>query len=312
MKKVEDKQFKPTSNLLDKIFQQYGLNYVSYKLATSGIENTTLIVETTNNKYVLRVYRQAKKSTNDIIQEVEYTQYLRSNGISVPKVIKNSKNKYVTEFEENSTIWQLILMEFIDGEHPTEYSHELLKEIANVQATMHILSSKYLSQGDEELSELVEDYFIKQINTNQIQDARLKQFLNRAINFNLKLDKNLPKGYCHLDYDIDNIMSKNNKIAAILDFDDLAFAPFVVCLAYTLWHVLYSNGETKMYGYLAEYERFRKLNDLEKSYMYKIILFRHYVISSLKILIGHTENEDIKMYIQLEELIIGKYTKLAL
>lgn len=312
MKKVEGKQFKPTSYLLDKIFQQYGLNYVSYKPATSGIENTTLIVETTDTKYVLRVYRQANKSTNDILLEVEYTQYLRSNGISTPKVIKNSRNKYVTEFEENSTIWQLILMEFIGGEHATKYSHELIKEIANVQASMHLLSSKYSAEGAACLTELNEDWFIKQINRTQINDIQLQHFLKRAENYRLDLDVKLPKGLCHLDYDNENVLSKNDKVVAVLDFDDIAVAPFIVCLGYTLWHILFTEGNQKMHEYLEIYEYSRALSHLEWIYLYKIILFRHYVISSMYILNGQTTKNDIKKYLSLEGFINEESARIVL
>lgn len=299
-------QFVPEFELVESILKLYGLQLVSYEKAKTGIENTTLIIDNKYKKYVLRVYRNGNKSVTDIKHEVDFIEYMISNGVNVPKIVKNIANQYITDFEHCGTVWHIILMEFVDGEHAVCYPHKLLIDIAKTQAEIHILSKKYTTDSVNMLTELSEDCFIKQIDMAQIKDTQLMQFLMRAENFKISLDPKLPKGLCHLDYDNENILSKNHKVVAVLDFDDLAISPFVVCLAYTLWHVLYSDGTQKMYDYLAEYEKIRPLNNLEKSYLYKIVLFRHYVISSMYILNGNQSKIHIHTYIKLEKLLIKK------
>jgi fatty-acyl-CoA synthase/long-chain acyl-CoA synthetase len=61
--------------------------------------------------------------------------------------------------------------------------------------------------------------------------------------FVVELDDSLPKGLSHFDFDIDNILTKNDRVTAILDFGDMECLPLVVCLGYTLWDVLLENRE---------------------------------------------------------------------
>lgn len=303
MKLEQDKQYVPTDDTLKDILSQYGLNYISSKLATSGIENTTIIIDTQTGKYVLRVYRQDKKSTEEILTELEFTQYLQIHGIKVADVLKNLDNRLVTSYRHDGVNWQMILMRFVDGVHAAKYSGKLIDDIATTQARMHQLSADYKSTNTNEITHLVESYFIRQIDVAKISDIDLRQFVRRAEEYRLDLDKSLPKGLCHLDYDNDNILSDGDRLAVVLDFDDLAIAPFVVCLGYTMWHVLYTDSVEVMKLYLKIYEQTRGLSPLEKDYLYRVILFRHYVISSLKILNGHTDDIDIAKYLSLENTI---------
>lgn len=305
MKLEQEKQFVPTDECLANLFKLYSLKFISHEAATSGIENTTLIVSINKAKYVARIYRQGKKSDDEIQLELNFMQHLMENGIKVPKVIKNIHGKLITVFNYSNTTWQLIVMEFVDGVHAEAYSRGLLKDMAETQANMHLLSMKYKlpHESNNKLEILRENYFIKQIDRSSIKSSELEAFLARAEKFNLKLDPHLPSGLCHLDYDKDNIISKNSKIEAVLDFDDLAIAPFVVCLGYTLWHVYAYNGKEMMQYYLSEYEKLRPLKIIEKQYLTKIILFRHYVVSSLKILNGHTLEREISEYLKLESAI---------
>jgi Ser/Thr protein kinase RdoA (MazF antagonist) len=148
---------------------------------------------------------------------------------------------------------------------------------------------------------LKEEYFIKQINLRRLEDDRLRSFLERASNYTLSLDNALPKGLCHLDYDTDNLLAKNSSVLAVLDFDDLAIAPFIVCLAYTLWHVYTEKSEDAAWEYLRYYETFRQISDLERGYIKPIMLFRHYVISAVKVLNNHTLESDIEKYLDIEK-----------
>lgn len=52
----------------------------------------------------------------------------------------------------------------------------------------------------------------------------------RITNHIVKLPAALPCGYSHLDFDMGNILvDEQNNLSAILDFDDLQYAPLVIC-----------------------------------------------------------------------------------
>ena len=212
-------------------------------------------------------------------------------------------NSYVTSLKLHNTTWWAIVMEFIDGIHSKTYPEKLIDELAITQARLHVLAVDYsVSQlmHAGELHELRESFFIQQIDRSRITNRLLLDFLDRAQNYVVLLDRNLPKGLCHLDYDKENALIKDNTLVAILDFDDLALAPFIVCLAYTLWHIRQQSGQDAQAHYLSKYESIRPLSDLEKLFIKPIMLFRHYVISSIRILNNHRTPEEIHEYLALE------------
>lgn len=302
MKLEQENQFIPSNESMTRLFKQYDLELLEYKAATSGIENTTLIVTTKSGNYVARIYRKGKKSFKAIYLELDFVHHLFSHGIKVPDVLVNNSGLPVTTFKHGDNNWQAIIMDFVTGEHAVDYSYKLLNNMAVVQARMHNLSGQYkpLNNSYSRLSELKEDYFIKQINRSNLHNTVLEDFLHRAEAYKVVLDKRLPEGFCHLDYDKENILTDNDDIVAVLDFDDLGWSPFVVCLAYTLWHIHWESGHIAAQKYLANYEAERVLSVEERACIKSIMLFRHYMISAIKILNSHTSETDIKRYIAIE------------
>lgn len=308
MKVEADNHFKPSGAQIARILEFYGLELEDYRLATSGIENTTLIVRCTKGEYVLRVYRQHKKTDEHIHQEIRFTAFLFEHGVKTPQIVQNKDNGLLTKVTLDDTSWQVVLMEFVQGSHAVEYSSVLCKDMATTQAQIHELSSVFPDNDTGlALTELAERQFIHLINANDLNDARVTDFLSRGKKFRLNLDRSLPKGLCHLDYDKDNILTHaRGDITAVLDFDDLAMAPFVVDLAYTLWHVYFYASEDIAQQYLLDYQVVRTLSRLEKSYIQKIMLFRHYVICGLAILEGRLHKTEIDAYVSMEEVLRGE------
>lgn len=297
-----------TDNMkLDKILDQYDIKLLDYAEASSGIENKTIITNTNRGKYVIRVYRYGKKTDQSINVELDFMRYLRGHNIPIPGVLRNTSGQYITTLPFDNRIWQIVVMKFAEGEHASTYTDKLLSEMAKIQATMHALSSSYNTKDlpTKELKMLKETYFIKQVNFDRLNNTQLRDFVRREKSYTLNLDSNLPKGLCHLDYDKENLLSKNSSIVAVLDFDDLAIAPFVVCLAYTLWHVYAENSTDAARQYLTNYEAIRQLSDLERKYIKPIMLYRHYMISALKVLNNHTTTSDIKKYLDTERQLLA-------
>lgn len=148
---------------------------------------------------------------------------------------------------------------------------------------------------------------MRYIDKNKLADERLIKYIERIVNYTVKLSMELPCGYSHFDFDMGNVLvDDQNNLSAILDFDDMQYAPLVICLSYTLWSILYETGNDELVAqYLADYQKQRPLTELEKEYLPKIMLFRHYVITALKILNGHTSSENAERYENLETKLIS-------
>lgn len=302
MKIDPEKQFLPNQKNLAELAAKYGLKLKSFDIATTGIENTTIIANCDRGRFVFRIYRQSKKSNGHIEQEIKFTTFLKTHDIQVPQIIVNINGDALTVFTANDVLWQGIIMEFVQGMHPANYSHSLIERMATLQATIHNISSDFSdSYLGFVLRELRERHFIKDIPVAELQDTKLVDFLDRAKKYIVTLSDDLSWGLCHLDFDEGNILvDEKDKITAVLDFDDLALAPYVVDLGYSLWSVWYSGELASASEYLLAYEQNRELSGQEKDCLRSVILFRHYVICALNILEGETDDEHVDKYLRLE------------
>lgn len=304
-----DGQFPVSHESLAGILSRYNVEDFEYSVATSGIENTTCIIEVPGKKFALRVYRLAKKPLAAIEHEIMFMQELQDRGLPIPAVFLNKSKEVITQITLDGKKWEALLMEYMSGAHPKKYEIALLTQMAQAQATMHLMSVELIvPRGlQPELTELVEGEFVRRIDRSKITDGRLIKYIDRIADYTVKLPSELPCGYSHFDFDMGNILvDEQNNLLAILDFDDLQYAPLVICLGYTLWSILYETGnEELVVQYLAKYQKQRPLTKLEKEYLPKIVLFRHYVITALRILNGHVSSEDVEHYENLEKQIGG-------
>jgi Ser/Thr protein kinase RdoA (MazF antagonist) len=304
MKFDSSKQFQPNEKPLQEILSFYSLTLLKFETANSGIENTTLITECSEGKYVLRIYRKSKKSDDHILEEISYMNFLYSNGFRVPKIIKSSSGSELIKYKSQDAEWQIILMEYIEGHHAKVYSPTLIQNLSRTQARIHMLGSEYTNcfQGAVLLT-LKERHFAKKIQTNNLNFAA---FLNRVQDFEARLDDKLPFGLCHLDYDKHNILvNDSDEITGIIDFDDLALAPYVLDLGYSAWDAFYFGGVVELNQYLEKYQEVRPLSELELSSLKPILLFRHYVVCTLFALDGKDSNYHIERYVVGERRLQG-------
>ncbi len=291
-------QLQITNEVIDKLLKQYSIIDYTYEIITEGIENTSLIVSTGKQKYVLRIYRQLKKTTDDILLEIQFQKLLKNKGLPIPEIRMNNDGDDVSIVKINNKYWQVILMEYLGKTDFASYTPELLREMAITQAKMHQLGIAFAKDKvhTKRISELNET--ISQRHPTRLKNKKHQNFLQRATAFHLTFENELPYGYNHLDYDTyGNILIKNNKIMAILDFDDLAYSPCIVCLGYTLWSILFStNQQELLYQYIRYYETVRPLTKNEREILPQIMLFRNYAIGAIEMTVR-------KRYIYMQQIM---------
>ncbi len=286
--------------------KQYAITDFTFLKAPTGIENTTLIITTKINKYILRIYRYGHKKEDEILLELGFMHKLRSAKLPVPEVILNTSNKLITTRTENGLVWHAILMEFISGHHADNYSPGIIKEFAMNQAKMHLIGIEAASElfPPSKISQLKETEFIHLLPSSSMTNQKIRKLIERARDYRLEFSDKLSFGYSHFDYDIENtLVDDDNHLKAILDFDDLQYAPVVMCLAYTLWHVLIvTDSPESVRRYINAYESIRSLSNEEKKIIPSIMLFRHYVLASLTLLRGELDAQ-LDYYLRLEKFI---------
>src|SRR3989344_8438277 len=144
MRKLEsENQITVTKETLQHILDAYSIKDFTYEQINQGIANTALFVSTGNKEYVLRIYVQGKDPVH-ILCELQFQDLLRDRGIPVPTVYAAANGEKVTAIEKDGKLWQAILMEKIQGKSVTKHpSRALLKELATLQARMHLLGVEF-------------------------------------------------------------------------------------------------------------------------------------------------------------------------
>ncbi|XP_066936085.1 hydroxylysine kinase-like [Clytia hemisphaerica] len=152
---------------------------------------------------------------------------------------------------------------------------------------------------------------------NVIKDMALKKVLEDVINeFESKtipeLDKHFTKSYIHGDLNEQNLLISNeDKVAGILDFDDVVWSYPVIDLATSMMYLSVGCSEKDMIHKLnmmyKGYNSIRKLSEVEKSLLFNICLMRYAQSTSVSIyqhevidptndyLLLHTKNNFQKM-----------------
>ena len=301
-----EKQIEVNKDVLTEILQQYAISDFTFEPIRQGIENSSVRIQTGNRKFVLRIYAQGRKKDVEIKLELAFQDYLRERGIPIPAVLQNTFNSELTVIEKATKQWQCILMDFVEGQSKTPHpTPELIKELATLQAKMHLLGIEYAKDIYITKSPwiVLRESHAENITTLPFKDALASDLLERIKSYTYALSPELPHGYNHLDLDFDgNVLTKDNKVRGIIDFDDLEYSPSIVCLGYTLFNILDDVGLDAMQYYLNEYEKVRPLTPIEREVLPHIIFFRNYIIGVMRLLLWDETSEikDIEDILRLE------------
>lgn len=290
------------------ILDAYDITDFAFSPIHKGIVNSSARITSGGREYVVRVYAQGK-SDDDVLFEVIFQDYLRGRGIPIPVVHRNKGGSELTVVKVGGKRWQVILMDFVEGQSITvRPSYELISELATLQAKMHLLGIEFAKSTDRPKKQWVDlrDELVSKIDQTAVDDQDVRDLIQRIKECRFVLSSDLPYGYNHLDIDFDgNVLTKDNRVSGIVDFDDLQYSPAIVCLGYSLWNILDDEGADAMRHYLREYEKIRPLTPVEYEALPNVIFFRNYMIAVIRLLLWdeHTSTDDVTNLLRLEKVI---------
>ncbi len=268
LKLEQEYQFPASPRTLRRMLALYKLSPNRIRRAAGGIENETFVVEGSDQQYVLRVYRQYKKTPDEIYQELDFMHFLAANGLAVPEVIKNTKGRFLTEVTIDGVRWQGILMNLMPGVHPESFTPRLLGDMASMQASLHLLGREY-AETSLQLRNMLRRAAAGPAKRLALSLGDLARAGVRSL---------LPKGYSHFDFTPNNLLVKQRRISAILDFDDMTYGPLANCLAVTLNRLPQGlQTPANLECYLNAYEAVRPLGRFERFYLWAIFSYKQFL-----------------------------------
>lgn len=277
---------------LNLILNRYSLGELSSSIEhmTEGWTNLTYKFQTKSNEknYILREYitsTQRMITLKDVQFELDFISHLfeQYHLPVVPMVnppgifLLNNEHyavifpfidgiKYVNTLESpRRQLWQTIeISRFLGQLHSID--QEKFSSGFN-RRTINIVDTKYqLVNSCQEFENDCPDLY-KRIRRIIDEHTNLIPLINNEleqIKFEKDFEKNHPKGFIHIDVHDDNVLfySNQNKIAAVLDFDDMSFGSFLIDIAMTLcfWCSIGSEFRTDYAKeFLIEYQNARNM-----------------------------------------------------
>ena len=293
---------------LSNILSNYNLGKLkSSSLFTNGTVQTNILLKTDKNRYVLRYYKQGR-SLNSVLFEINLINYLKRKKYPCPSVFKNSHGNFIGLFNNKP----YVIFEFIEGEHlekpNKKQTNELIKKIAELQIitkNYKPVNKKYrLNYGIESCRDLATKEAEKIGTTNSADKLNwLKNELSKLV-----LPKSLAKGICHCDFHFTNVLFKNNKFNALIDFDDANYTYLMFDLVWLInpfkksfeWNTWSSFNKTdNVFDFreakqmVSEYSKHRQLSNNEKCHFFDL-----YKLSILIDSVWYFERGDVKDFFE--------------
>ena len=127
---------------LPKILADYDLGeYQGFKTFANGAGQTTLLLETSTGKFVLRYYEN--RPQKHVSFEIQLFNYLRSKNFPVPAIVKNRSGEFSSIYNGKP----YIIIEFVEGEHgknPNDFFNSgEATEVVKAIAHLHSLTKDY-------------------------------------------------------------------------------------------------------------------------------------------------------------------------
>jgi homoserine kinase type II len=257
---------------LPKILAEYDLGeYQSFKTFANGAGQTTLLLETSTGKFVLRYYEN--RPLKHVLFEVQLFSYLQDKKFPVPAVIKNRSGEFFSVYKEKP----YIVIEFVEGEHgknPNDFFNPAeVAEVIKSVAQLHNLTIDYYPEYFKDREPFDVAYCWKEFEKKHphlIESEKEKWFKSELDK--LEFPVTLPKGLCHADLNYGNFLFRNGKIVAVLDFD-MSFYTYLIydiasLIYWWAWPPEKNFEENRAIQIVDEYSKSRELSAEERTHIY--------------------------------------------
>ena len=268
---------------LENIFENFyiGLDAKIRKIKKSkGIEinSNNFLIETNKDSYLLKLFSGINECDKKYLEkQYSFVAWIYDNKLPCPRPIKNKYQKYICDIGNKRFA---CLMTYIDGSFFPGIDAYNIREIGETVGKFHcILNSapkelmpkkKYthLSQLDlENFNEVVSMsgeklFFFTDSQRNMLLSNRdfLVEIWERVLGGQEEFI-NSEQGLVHIDIHPHNIIMRNGKISAFLDFDSLMRGPFKMMFSFSAYKLLRQvvfrdikrNFLKGMYKYVDEY-----------------------------------------------------------
>jgi homoserine kinase type II len=283
---------------IQEILSNYNLGkLIRFHPYKRGNVQLNLFIQTSKGQYTLRYYKS--RSLVYVKSEIRLLEKLKKHRLPIQKPVKNKNAKVIGIYNKKP----YVMFHYIQGKHVNSklINKTQIMNMAQMLAKYHN-SIRHYKTPNYKLREIHDkEYILGQVKiADKRKDIRIKKsvdLIKKELK-NINLPNNLTKGTIHGDYNLGNILFQDNKIVAILDFDDSAYEPLLFDLADLINNYCFLYNQNSFNRKRAElivenYSKIRNLSKNEKINLKNAMIFRYLLFSTWNIAYGN--KRDLKV-----------------
>jgi Ser/Thr protein kinase RdoA (MazF antagonist) len=260
----------------------------SIEISLLGLgDNHHYLVETSNTKYVLRVYGYNKywlQTESNFLFELDWLRFLKLHDIPVYEAIQRKDKKYlgILKAPEGKRYW--VLINYIKGQITKPHTNNVVR-VGELIAKIHSLSNNFQTKFKK--NNIDRDFLITK-SYERIQkfskdikskDLKLLDYLIACLNSKLQdfISNNSPDdwGVIHGDFQKYNYLTYRKEIS-LLDFDLCSYGWKIYDIAVFKWSLLRNRRSDSIFqSFLQGYQSIRKLTGAELEILPYFTQMRH-------------------------------------
>jgi len=247
---------------VNSVFKYYNLSkVVSIKRLTSGFANINYKIKTSKNNFLFRIC--AEKPLKEIQYEIKVMNELKRIKFPTAFPIKRKDGQFINK----TKFGEVVVYEFVEGEEP-QVNEKTSKEIGKAVAKLNKLKNwKKLKKGNAINLKLCENN-IRKFDSAKNKYPKIFEYFKEETEFLSKpLKEKVPQGLVHGDIFPDNTKFKENKLVAILDFEEVCTDNLLFDMGVTINGFCFQNNKLNpklLKVFLEEYEKIRKISPKER------------------------------------------------
>jgi len=267
------------TTFLDEEFIQILVNYELGDLQKSepiskGTVQTNFVLHTTKGKFIFRYYENRTKES--VLFECNLIKYLKTHNYPCPNVFDDNQGEFVGEHKGKP----YAIFEFVEGSHLENPNEDQKNQLIEKVAELHNLTKDYTPVNKQfrwnynvELCRELAKKEAAKINT---PDSKLKLTWFENELAKQEFPESLPKGICHCDFHFSNVLFKDDKFAALIDFDDANYTYLLFDLVGLIESEAWVRDKDDGLNFelakkaVSEYTKYRQLSNVEQKHLFDV------------------------------------------
>jgi homoserine kinase type II len=246
--------------------------YKASRPLNTGAVQTNILLETSKGSYAFKYYEN--RSDKYVRFETELLDFLTRHTYGCPAPIKNNQGDAVGHYADKP----YALFSFLEGEpsNSTHYGLQVAQAIGILHQLTHDYKPSYAHHRDSyDPMSCRRNARANKVKISSKSEAKSRlEWLEYELG-KLDLPATLPKGVCHCDTHPSNFLYQNDKLVAVLDFDDAAYIYLLYDLANLLFFWAWPDRDDLDFDtakrLIAEYQRYRPLTQEEQEHLFDML-----------------------------------------